>query len=145
MLISQHQKNLCFKILEKTNPELHSSLLTEAKKACSDKSLSLVAEMKRIVDEAGITDRRLFVALVIKLFHPLLYNSDNKYIPLQRGLNQAIAEQLLMPKTNASDLIKQVRVWLKSDFNDLKTNTDTFFETCIKYVPGVFEENIYKD
>jgi hypothetical protein len=132
MIASQQQKNLCFKILKKSYPDLHSTILLEVEKGFSKEGLARVSEIKQMFDDSYIKDRRLFVEVVIKIFHPSLYENDNKNIPLQRGLNKKISEQLSLQRSNTIILVKQVRTWLKFNVDDLKTKADAFYELNFK-------------
>lgn len=131
----EQEKNLCTKILKKSHPELYASILEEVQKGLSEESLGKVREVKKVFEKAGVTDNRLFVAVVIKIFHPALYERDNKDIPLQRGLHKEITKALGLYEGNTTVLIKQVRTWLKFNIEELKERADSFFE---KYLNGAY-------
>ena len=125
--ISQRQRNICYRLLEKNYPDIHAIFLRESGKAFSEIELTKVKEVKRLFDELGLNDRTLFVAVIFRLFHPALYEKDNRFIPVARRLNKEILMALNMDASNVKLLINKVRLWLTLDIEDLRTKTDEFF------------------
>lgn len=127
MALSRKENSSAHRLLKCLAPDAYTKAMAELSKIRCTLDVHRVSTIKEAFDSLGYTDKRAFIAVVFKKYHPKMYAEDNRALTLKQGLCKAVAEQIGMKESNCSVMFKEVRAWLKNDMYDLRTQVEEIF------------------
>lgn len=123
-MLSRKENSAAQRLIRLKDPSLFTQVMEQVSKIRSNLDISKVREIKQAYDLAGLNDSRIFMAVVFRFFHPAMYKDDNDELTLKQGLCKAVADEIGMKESNCSVLFKQVRTWLRINYDNFKTETE---------------------